>query len=293
MAWGNFRAPLYEKVFRYALADGENFLVTVQMFQSSFLGRPYFYAPYGPVAADENRAAEYFAEMAEKIRALHPRAIFLRTEPRFAAAWGTASPNVSPHQTLVLDLSKSQDQLLAEMHAKTRYNIHVAEKHGVEVRVEDAASDAACELLAETSRRAGIRGYTPAYYKKIPSAKVYCAYLHGDLLAANIVLRYGDTSVYLFGGSSSKERSAMAPYLAQWRAICDAREAGAKIYDFWGVETDPSHPWAGFSRFKLGFGGEVKTFGGTRDSVFGPAWYNAYRAARRILQLLRTKGSRA
>jgi lipid II:glycine glycyltransferase (peptidoglycan interpeptide bridge formation enzyme) len=251
-------------------------------------------------AADVAYAAELFSELVKGICARHPRAIFLRTEPRFSLGdestkWGRASLNVSPHQTLALDLTKTLDQLLAQMHSKTRYNVHLAEKHGVEVAVEDSVSDAAGELLLETSRRAGIRAHATGYYKNLVeklrgtaiTAKVYCAYHGGELLAANVVLRYGDTSVYLFGGSSAHQRNVMAPYILQWRAIADAQAAGATAYDFWGVETDPTHPWAGFSRFKLGFGGEIETFAGTRDYVFSPAWYNAYRSLRNLARKIR------
>jgi peptidoglycan pentaglycine glycine transferase (the first glycine) len=295
-AWGEFQATVYEKVLRYGIVENGKFFITIQMFQSGAAGRHYFYAPYGPVVAGEKNAANFFDELAAGIRARHPKTIFLRTEPRFPATWGRASANISPHQTLVLDLTKPQDQLLSEMHQKTRYNIHVAEKHGVEVCIENSVSTAAAELLHESSRRAGIRGHSTSYYANLAeklsgteiSPSVYCAYHEDDLVAANVVLRFGNTAVYLFGGSSSQKRNVMAPYLLQWRAIQDAQTQGAKIYDFWGVETDLNHAWAGFSKFKLGFGGEIKTYAGTRDSIFRSAWYNAYTIARKIMKKLRT-----
>ncbi len=295
-AWGEFRAPLYQKVFRYGTVGGGKLLMTIQLFQSGAGGRYYFYAPYGPVAADPQKASGLFVEIVDCIRTRHPRTIFLRTEPMFPATWGIASANISPHQTLVLDLAKSQEELLTGMHPKTRYNVHVAEKHGVEVRIENSVSAAAAAILHESSKRAGIRGHSTAYYSKLVenlrgteiSPQVYCAYHGGDLVAANIVLAYGHTAVYLFGGSSSQKRNVMAPYLLQWQAIQDAKTSGVKVYDFWGVETDPNHAWAGFSRFKLGFGGEVKTYSGTRDSVFAPAWYNAYMHIRKLIRKLRT-----
>ena len=302
-AWGDFRAHYCRGVHRFAVVDNGTVLASVQVLETSALGRGYFYAPYGPVfsTSDTSEAADLFGVLSEGIHDLYPSIIFLRVEPHFelgepAARWGVKSQDLSPHQTLVLDLTKTADQLMAEMHTKTRYNIHVAEKHNVEVRVEAELSVDAAKLLMDTSHRAGIRGYSAEYYRTLVSkisggsisAKVYCAYFNGELIAANVMLSHGTTCVYLFGGSSSSNRNVMAPYLLHWHSIRDAKAAGMLVYDFWGVETDPNHPWSGFSRFKLGFGGEVKKFGGTYDAVFSPAWYNIYNTLRKLNKSVRS-----
>jgi len=118
-------------------------------------------------------------------------------------------------------------------------------------------------------------------------AKLYSAWHEGDLLATNLMLYWSGIAVYLFGGSVEHKRNTMPAYLLHWQAIEDAKAKGLRTYDFWGVETDPAHPWHGFSKFKLGFGGEIKKYEGTWDFVLQPAWYNIYKILRAINRKIR------
>lgn len=205
----------------------------------------------------------------------------------------------SPKATRVLDVSKSEEEILGQMKSKTRYNIRLSAKKGVKVRISNDPKDfdVFYELLLSTAGKD--KGYAPhekKYYQKMLEilgpkniAKLFIAEFKGKPLAGILVSFYGGVATYLHGGSSEEHRELMAPYLCQWEAIKYARENGQKIYDFWGVaETDdPNDPWAGITRFKEGFGGEKVIFAGTYDLVLNKFWYNILTIAAKIKHILK------
>jgi lipid II:glycine glycyltransferase (peptidoglycan interpeptide bridge formation enzyme) len=186
----------------------------------------------------------------------------------------------SPAVTRVLDLHKAESELLAEMHSKTRYNIRVAEKNGVTVRVGDRPEDleAFLRLTKETSTRDAFTPLSDAYLRATyetlaPQGMIQLrlAQYGEQVLAANMEVVYGDTLTYLHGASSSQERQRMAPYALQWDAIRSGKLQGKAYYDFWGCNPALTsnyyykERWEGISRFKQGWGGELREFIGTWD----------------------------
>ena len=153
------------------------------------------------------------------------------------------------------------------------------------------------DLFRSTGERQAYRVQTREYFKlllssfshaqRIPhelSVRLYCATYRDTLLAAILVVYFGDTATYLYGGSAPRNREAMAPYALQWTAIQDACAAECRYYDFWGIapNDDPSHPWAGITRFKEGFGGQFIAFAGAYDYVYKFLRYRLFNTARRI-----------
>jgi len=309
--WGDFQKAQGKDVYRYALLNGEGEIIAAAQFlENKALGFRYLYAPYGPVLKDADEQALHL--FLEEVHQLHPKITFIRVEPRSgqesAAGSGmnfsslNQSYNLNPHKSLVLDLAKPEQQLLAEMHSKTRYNIKIAQRDGVEVKMHDlleipGTNENLLEPIFITTKRAGIRSFPANYYRSLTKyfadpakpikTKVFSAWHENDLLATNIVLFYQNTCIYLFGGSANVKRNLMAPYLLQWTTMQKAKEEGYKKYDFWGVEDDPNHPWAGISRFKFGFGGELKKYSGTHDFIGNKAWYNVYSVLRTLNRLIR------
>lgn len=238
-------------------------------------------------------------------------AIFIRIEPKFGVldlgSWNlpiVKSANVQPSKTLIIDLTKSEEQLLAEMHPKTRYNIRLAQKHGAEIKDEFSVSaghglyyQEAVSLLVKTAKRQGYRGHGADYYHKMIDElaiknrgevilHVYKALYHNQLLCSAIMMDFGKTRTFLFGGSAEEHKNVMAPYLMHFRAIQDAKAQGLQWYDFWGVETAGGE-MPGFVRFKLGFGGTEAVYAGAYDAVNSQFWYRIYALLRGISKTIK------
>ena len=120
-------------------------------------------------------------------------------------------------------------------------------------------------------------------------ARLYLAEYENETIAANIVLYFGDMAVYLHGASSSKHRNLMAPYLLQWWQVLDAKKAGYKEYDFWGIAgNNEKENWKGITRFKKGFGGEEKNYIGAYDLIFSNIGYAIYGFMKLVKSFART-----
>lgn len=248
-----------------------------------------------------------------------------------------APHDMQPRQIFVLDITKSEEELLAEMKAKTRYNIRLAGKK--KVKVACIMYNVSCiryieefiRLTKIMAKRQGITAHPDEYYRKmfetIPGEilKLYVAEYQNKIVAANIMIFYGDVCTYLHGASDDEYRNVMAPYLLQWQAIKDAKEVGCKSYDFGGVKTLP-HPspllikereqkpsplqgegaplrrslseasrradevnsWAGITRFKLGFSPNTQSleFPGSYDIILSSGKYWLYRIIQKVKSLL-------
>jgi lipid II:glycine glycyltransferase (peptidoglycan interpeptide bridge formation enzyme) len=196
--------------------------------------------------------------------------------------------HVSPEETLVLNLSKTEERLLSEMHPKTRYNIRLAERKGVSVRELGVDEfDLAWKIFQETSSRDAFRLHSKTHYKKWldRGARLVGAFYDGNLIAVNMMFDYAGTRTYLHGASSSSHREVMAPHALQWHEIVGAKKLGLVRYDFWGIsENNPA--WAGITRFKLGFGGERFCYPGTFDLVLDRKKYAFYMLARKLWRLI-------
>ncbi|MDP3727142.1 MAG: peptidoglycan bridge formation glycyltransferase FemA/FemB family protein [bacterium] len=228
-------------------------------------------------------------------------AIFLKIDPveplplpatRFAAAH-----SLQPVATLYIDCSQPDGELRAAMHPKTRYNIGLARRRGVSVRVVgspagDDAFGAFWRLLGETADRDGFRPHPVEHYRILFNVRsndfsnlLFLAELDGDPVAAAVVNCYrpSGTAVYLHGGSSRSHRAAMAPHFLHWHIIQYLRHAGFIQYDLGGVD---AVRWPGVTRFKRGFGGRVHAFPPAVDIPFRALGYRLYRLQHSLRRLL-------
>lgn len=206
-------------------------------------------------------------------------AIFLKIEPNteISNLKSQISDPVLPRHTIYIDLTKSEEELLAGMHEKTRYNIRLAQKKEVKV-TEGENLNKFTELLEKTEERQGFSSHPTKYYEILwetlrPAKMIYLLTAHS--MAAIMLLRYKDFLYYAYGGSDPKYKEFMAPALLHWEAIKLGKKLGCKIYDLWGsyknspTETDP---WWGIYRFKKGFGGDEITFPPTVDIPLSPLY---------------------
>jgi lipid II:glycine glycyltransferase (peptidoglycan interpeptide bridge formation enzyme) len=298
-SWGELQSRFGWQVSRLVFEDGAG-LCSLQRTRTILPGGWIHYSPRGPLVAEPSRA--------EAVRALLQRAqseqgVALRLEPEAPAgdAWeavlaedgfSKAEP-VQPAATLILDLRPELEALRAAFKPKTRYNLALSERKGVTVEVShDAATFA--RLSGETATRQGISLPGPAYYRALldcfgDRGRLYLAQHQGKVLAGIIVVRFGTTATYLFGGSAEQGRELMPNYLLHWVAITQMREQGCTRYDWWGIPEQPSpdHPWFGLYRFKTGFGGERVRYAGLFQRVLRPARWRWEQGASRLKARLR------
>lgn len=209
------------------------------------------------------------------------------------AAIVPAPHDMQPRHNLIMDVTPDADTLLAAMKPKTRYNIRLAAKKGVDVRTTRADSDyrAFYDLVCATARRKGVRFHARRHYGAIltnlPADMVdlYAAFYHGTMIAGGIVARLNATATYVHGASGDAYRDVMAPFAMQWRAITDAKARGCRWYDFGGVFPDTADDGRqGITRFKRGFAPRtpLTATAGSYDMVLSPTRYALYRAAQRL-----------
>jgi lipid II:glycine glycyltransferase (peptidoglycan interpeptide bridge formation enzyme) len=251
-------------------------------------GMNYFYCP---------RPVNYeFLRITDALKAIvsQEKPIFLKIDPvseiqnsKFKIKNSQA---IQPRKTAIINLSKSEEELLRAMHEKTRYNIRLAAKKGVEFKIYDSKSknefDKFWALLGATSKRDRFSTHKKYYYEKLLairsvafSNELFFAEYRGEILAAALVNFYGDGATYLHGASSGSHREVMAPAFLHWGIIQEAKKKGFKYYDLWGID---EKKWPGVTRFKLGFGGEIIEYPSSFDIIYSPIWYQIYRAARQI-----------
>lgn len=243
------------------------------------------------------------------VRVLHEARVagvtFLRVSPadtETSAAFVLSAPalrrvrDAQPSTSLVLDLRPNEETLLSQFKSKTRYNIGVAERHGVRVEVLQAPLEAATfekvwALYEDTARRHGIRNHPRTHYATAPGEWVL-AWLGDELLNAHFCVGHDGVYTYLYGASSAAHKDVMASYLTQWVTIRHAKANGYAAYDFWGIAPDPAdatHPYHGITRFKMGFGGVVVQYPGTFEIPVARGRYLMYRFAKAVRSLLQNK----
>lgn len=289
--WGEFQKELGRKVYRIKISRGNELAAAGQAIVHELpLGLRYIYFPRGPVIAPlaVNHDDEFIPLFDNEVKRIDEKAIFVRVESinfDFNRPGWRKAKEVQPEHTLILSLDMSEDDLLAAMHQKTRYNIRLAAKRGVAVRrMEEGEFDKFWNLISMTTERDKFRPHPKRYYEKMletlgDMAQVWFSEYRGKVLAANLMIFWGDTVVYLHGASSNEHRNVMAPYLLHWEMIKKAKAEGFENYDFWGIAPpdEPNHPWAGITRFKKGFGGTEVSYPGTYDLALNKFWYMLYR----------------
>lgn len=201
----------------------------------------------------------------------------------------------------------TEDEVFANFASKHRYNIRLAKKKGVEVRLGTRDDLAAfCKIMMDTGLRDGFVPRSLEYFEKMydemaPEGylRLYLVYYQQQLISGAVAILYGNKVWYLYGASSNEHRNVMPNYLMQWEMIKWAIESGCDIYDFRGVSGDlnKGQPLYGLYRFKKGFNGDFVEFVGALDYVLKPFWYffiekgeRWYREMRRKMFLRKNKG---
>ncbi len=291
--WADFQEQLNNNVWLIAYSEENKILGSAVIIEKKLpAGFSYLYLPRGPIVSDsapnKNKVAQILLKGVRdiSIQTIKRNEIFFRLEPnsRLELTGLEKIKNVQPTQTLLLDLKQSTEKLLSKMHSKTRYNIRLAQKRGIIIKKVENYSQAINDfehLIQETAQRNKFTPHPKNYYQKMfqslkKNIHLWTAEYQKQIIVSNLVVSFGDTVTYLHGASANQYRNLMAPHLLQWEQIKWAQKNNFRFYDFWGIsDTDPH--WAGFTRFKKGFGGQEYNFPGTFDLVYNQRLYNLYK----------------
>jgi len=266
------------------------------------LGKSFLYSPE---VSWENLDTKYkkIYEYTKKIAENH-HTIFLRleildvnddkiTSKLKQKGFIKAFEEIQPEWRQIIDIARSEEEILAQMKPKGRYNIRVAQKHGIKIETGKNEEIIAIfyKLFCQTAERDGFEKRPKQYFvnlmqKLAPDglAEILIAKYNNIPVAAEIVTFYDGVASYLYGASNNDYRNLMAPYLLHFEAIKRAKEKGCQVYDLLAVAPEGAerHKYAGITRFKEQFGGRKIHLVGSWDYVYKPGWYKIFKIAEKF-----------
>ena len=302
--YGDWQKALGREVKRLVIKDGPEPVAYFQMIKYPLLlGKSYFYIPYGPVLKDStpnknllNFIKQEIKRICQKENTVFARLDFTPTiSNEVLDKIYTKSPLCTyhgsyfqPRNEWFLNLEKSEEELLKEMHKNHRYSIRVAEKEKIKVEIITADFEkyfeTFYELSAGTAKRNNFGLHSKAYYQNIfnnlskINAHLAIAKFGEKILVIDLIIISGNVANYVFSGSSSEERNKMPTYLALWQSILEAKKQGCKFYNFGGISANDGleKNWEGLTAFKKKWGGFEARHSDFHDIVSQPFIYHLY-----------------
>ncbi|KUO51235.1 MAG: methicillin resistance protein [Desulfitibacter sp. BRH_c19] len=304
--WGQVKSLTGWKPFRLVVEEDGKIVAAISLLKRDVPGikKSIFYATRGPVQDLKDHSLFMFLMDEVKKLALKENVIFLKMDPDvptsndnlrdllkktgFVSAEKSGNfEGLQPKFVFRLNIEPSEDELMANFHQKTRYNIRLARKKEVVIKDECTKEDLPVfyKILVATAKRDQflIRSYE--YFDimweqlvKNNLAKLFMAYYKGEPIAGTLAFIMGEKAWYIYGASANEHRNKMPNYLLQWTMIKWAKSNGCTLYDFRGVPgnlTEDS-PIYGLYRFKKGFDAEYTEFIGEFDLVYSPFYYKAW-----------------
>jgi len=300
--WGDFQIKEGHKVYRLGVFENNKMILAYSV---SFHKIPKLNYSIGTIL----RGPPVDVEMISNIKkiAQDEKAIFIKFEPDVYEKTYDSNNNPSTvgqmikHPDLlsspkvafypysyVVNLSKTEDELLALMHTKTRYNIKIANRH--QVKIEEMSTDKGFEIylkiLFETTKRQGFYLHSENYHRTLWKTlkntnipHIMLASLNGEVLSAFMLFVLKDKLFYPYGSSLAIHKEVMAQNLLMWECIKFGKDNGLKSFDMWGSlgpDAKESDNGYGFHRFKQGYGGQLVQFVGTYDLVINSNLYKLY-----------------
>jgi len=320
--WGELKTRFGWHATRLASADGR---AAAQVLIRPYRGLAVAYVPRGPVLWGDAAADRALVDAIVKV-SRSSRAAFLRLETDVletdtaadstrallkTTGFKTSDRTLQPRSTIRLDLTPTEEQLMASFSKGHRADIRRSERDGVVIRVGDPEVDADVlhQMLVATNERKSFGFHSAAYYRRLLHAlgaagRLQIAELNGQPIGASLVLAFGRHGTYLAAGSNAAGLEHRAAHLLQWHAIRWAKERGAATWDLWGIAdargryelasdatslaadelarleaVAKADPLDGVYRFKKGWGGQVVRTLPAFDRVFVPPayWYWQWR----------------
>ncbi|MBD3279320.1 MAG: peptidoglycan bridge formation glycyltransferase FemA/FemB family protein [Candidatus Pacebacteria bacterium] len=312
--WGEFRQKTGLKVARVGFfKQGQLYKgLTVTFHPLPLINKNVGYCPKGFMPDEEQLAV--LKQLAEQHQAL-----FIKLEPNIGNKVGEPSAHeqvgrfllandATPGRplftkyTFQVDLTQSEDKLFANLASKTRYNVRLARKKGVQIfeNTSKQGMNQYLEILQETIKRQGFYAHTPEYFQTMwqelgdsGMLRIFHAVYQNNILASWVMFLFNNVLYYPYGASRNMHREVMASNLMMWEMIRFGKEQNCTKLDMWGSlgpKPNENHPWYGFHRFKRGYGGDLIEFLGTYDLVANWPMYKLFRIAENLRwKLLRLK----
>ncbi|MBQ6354993.1 peptidoglycan bridge formation glycyltransferase FemA/FemB family protein [Candidatus Saccharibacteria bacterium] len=287
--WAKMNTLVGNKVVEAEIGGTE-----VYMFVKDAKRGRYLEIPGGPLIdwADKKMISETF----EKIRkvAKENECVFVRLRPQLfdtpenreilkAEGCRIAPMHLAAEHTVLIDLEKSEDELLANMRRQTRYEVRRSMKQNIKVTSgnSEALYKEFHQVQAETAAR---QNFVPPRLEDLlaereafgKDATIYVAKTEeGEPIAYGLILKHGVEADYFEAASTELNRRMPGAYALQWQAMRDLKKEGYKRYNLWGIAppNQPHHRYAGVTTFKTGFGGESVAFVPAQDIVINRAKY--------------------
>lgn len=323
-------SDLYMDVGGYASTQADAILFFQHLNAQDYIA----YFPYGPeIEPSQENQGRFLEELSESLRSYLPKGcLAMRYDLNWQSHWckegdfdengiwygspenyvqefqlnyGTnnwnlkkSNSNILPANTIILNLSMDEGEILSQMKPKTRYNIKLAQRKGIQVKsggIEELGIW--YRLYCDTAMRNGLHVNSLDYFRTVfisrldkeahdVQVRLLIAYAEEVPLAALFLVMSSHRATYLYGASSSEQRNLMPTYALQWEAIRLAKANACTEYDMFGVapRPDPTHPMYGLYKFKQGFGGEIFHQMGCWDYPLDDEKYRFFQAYEMKLQ---------
>src|SRR3990167_2435606 len=296
--WGQQYEQSGSRIFRFGVYEEGGMLAAVALFIYISARRGAFLlCPHGPVFSAGVTPQEILSLLvaaAEK-QARELGCAFIRVCPLLAdtpenkkifqgLGFQAAPIHMHPELAWMLNITKPEDELLRGMRKTTRYLIRKTEKQGVTIEMSTDVADFAkfWPVYEETFKRQKFTPFSQKYlrqefelFAEDDAAALFFARYEGEIIAASMIIFYGNAAFYHHSGSVHRFEKMNGSYLLQWRVIQEAKRRGCEMYNFWGIAPDnvPKHPWAGLSLFKKGFGGFAEKYVPAQDKKLSAKYY--------------------
>ncbi|HEX7456765.1 MAG TPA: peptidoglycan bridge formation glycyltransferase FemA/FemB family protein [Candidatus Nanoarchaeia archaeon] len=298
-AWGDFQNSLGRDVYRLGIYKDKNLVGISLLGEEKAKIASFLYCPGGLVLTNWSREflnpwLSYVGEIAKE-----KNIVFLRIDPRILKdsdrallknlGFVAAPEYTQPQCTATIDLTKSEEELRHNLSDSTRYNINAGERKGVKVR-EGRQDEIGIflNLLKETAERKTLilpkeASYHANQFDRLAKEglmRLFIAETGSQALSATLLVSYAGTVYYLHAANSLQQKDLRASYSLVWNIILEAKKAGNKRFDFWGIapSADPKHSWAGVTNFKLSFGAERVCY----DTPFDLPYKTSYQISKLV-----------
>ncbi|MBI2056127.1 MAG: peptidoglycan bridge formation glycyltransferase FemA/FemB family protein [Candidatus Sungbacteria bacterium] len=304
--WGEFQRESEVNIWRFGVYNGNRLTALMLVLRIDARRGSFLFCPHGPIFLDQesgirNQAVEFvfkalvvrLKELAKKENVGFIRISSLLSDSSYHRSlfynlgFRRSPIHMHPERAWMLDLSRSEDELLKSMRKQTRHCIRNAAMAGVAVSQSTDSRDIGefYKIYKATVARQDFVPFSREYLEKEFSlfakdgqAAVFLGRYNGEVISGAIVIFANGSGFYHHGASNPQFAKVPAAHLLQWEIIREAKKRGFLWYNFWGVapENAVRHPWAGLSLFKKGFGGSSEEYIPAQDLVLKPVYWITY-----------------